>query len=62
MAGLGRARSEGHSVQDGEDWDGMLCARGDGLLSARFDGPKGNLSVIPAALSRSRGALSPAGP
>ena len=25
-------------------------------------GPKGNLSVIPAALSRSRGALSPAGP
>ena len=26
------------------------------------DGPKGNLSVIPAALSRSRGALSPAGP
>ena len=29
--------------------------------SGRVDGPKGNLSVIPAALSRSRGALSPAG-
>ena len=30
--------------------------------SGRVDGPKGNLSVIPDALSRSRGALSPAGP
>ena len=31
-------------------------------VRAVVDGPKGNLSVIPAALSRSRGALSPAGP
>ena len=30
--------------------------------SGRVDGPKGNLSAIPDALSRSRGALSPAGP
>ena len=30
--------------------------------SGRVDGPKGNLSGIPDALSRSRGALSPAGP
>ena len=34
--------------------------KGEGV--GRVDGPKGNLSVIPAALSRSRGALSPAEP
>ena len=36
------------------------CLRGKG--GGRVDGQKGNLSVIPAALSRSRGALSPVGP
>ena len=38
------------------------CSRGKRGVRAVLDGPKGNLSVIPAALSRSRGALSPAGP
>ena len=36
-------------------------SRSQGGHSGRVDGPKGNLLVIPAALSRSRGALSPAG-
>ena len=35
------------------------CSRGKRGISGRVDGPKGNLSVILAALSRSRGALSP---
>ena len=39
-----------------------FAASRPGLLRAVWDGPKGPLSVIPAALSRSRGALSPAGP
>ena len=34
------------------------CSREKRGFSGRVDGPKGNLSVIPAALSRSRGALS----
>ena len=37
------------------------CSRGE-RGGGRVDGQKGNLSVIPAALSRSRGALSPVGP
>ena len=39
-------------------WTGPPRSEGSG----RVDGPKGNLSVILDALSRSRGALSPAGP
>ena len=42
--------------------EGMAVYEGKGGGSGRVDGPKGNLSAIPAALSRSRGALSPAGP
>ena len=45
------------------DPKGWLFMRGKGGgFRAVLAGPKGNLSVIPAALSRSRGALSPAGP
>ena len=42
----------------GKGVDGPGCQ----VASGRGDGPKGSLSVISAALSRSRGALSPAGP
>ena len=42
-------------------WSGLHHAQKAGY-SGRVDGPKGNLSAIPDALSRSRGALSPAGP
>ena len=41
---------------------GDAVHEGKGGGAGRVHGPKGNLSVIPAALSRSRGALSPAGP
>ena len=55
--GLLRADLEGGAVYEGKGVDGPGC----GVASGRVDGPKGNLSVIPAAfLSRSRGALSPA--
>ena len=46
--------------------DGLRADPKDALFTREKGGcgfgPKGNLSVIPAALSRSRGALSPAGP
>ena len=45
------------------DPKGWLFMRGKGGgFRAVLAGPEGNLSAIPAALSRSRGALSPAGP
>ena len=56
--GLLRADLEGGAVDEGKGVDGPGCQ----VASGRVDGPKGSLSAIPAALSRSRGALSPAGP
>ena len=40
------------------DLERRRCSRGKRGVSGRVDGPKGNLSVIPAALSRSRGAVT----
>ena len=68
-------RSEGMTVYEGKGGSGSdsdfvshlisfdsTASRPKAEHSGRVDGPKGNLSGIPDALSRSRGALSPAGP
>ena len=64
-------RSERRAVHEGKGGERAVGREGESLVLAHDKGyyhsycgrtPKGNLSALPAALSRSRGALSPAGP